>query len=178
MFAPPVARAQTEAASISIDRVRQQRKISVPRRWQGFDEQHERGADPAFKQAQVSSGGFTPAMSWDFGRIPLFPPERSTPPPIAAPPRHTIQPKLAVGTVDDPLEREADRIADQIMQKPASELAVSASQAQVSRKCAACEEDESVQGCGLSEPSHRSPPTRGSAPFPMCSARLGGHSIP
>src|SRR5271170_7050745 len=145
MFAPPVARAQTEAASSSIDTIRQQRKISVPRRWQGFDEQHERGADPAFEQAQVSSEGFTPAMSLDFGKIPLFPPERSTPTLIVAPPRHITQPKLAVGPVDDPLEREADRVADQIMQKPASELAVSASQAQVSRKCAACEEDESLQ---------------------------------
>jgi hypothetical protein len=88
MFAPPVARAQTEAASSSIDTIRQQREISVQRRWRGFDEQHERGADPAFEQARMPNRGPTPAMSWDFGKIPLFPPERSTLLLIATPSRH------------------------------------------------------------------------------------------
>ncbi len=89
--------------------------------------------------------GATSAMTWDFAKIPLFPPERSTPPPIAAPQPHTTQPKLAVGQIDDPLEHEADRVADEIMQKSATKLSVSASPVRVSRKCAACEEDESVQ---------------------------------
>lgn len=145
MFAPPVARAQAKAASSSIDTIQQQRKISLPRQWRGFEERHERDADPALEQAPMPNQGSAPAISWDFGKIPLFPPKRSTPPLMAAPPRHTIQPKLSVGPADDPLEHEADRIADQIMQKPASELSVGVSRVQVSRKCAACEEDERVQ---------------------------------
>jgi hypothetical protein len=51
-----------------------------------------------------------------------------------------IQPKLAVGLVDDPLEHEADRVADQVMRMPARVAAP-----QVNRKCAACEEEEKLQ---------------------------------
>jgi hypothetical protein len=145
MFAPPVARAQAKAASSSTDTIQQQRKISLPRRWPGFGERQERETHPALDQAPMPNRGSTPAISWDFGKIPLFPPERSTPPLMAAPPRHTIQPKLSVGPADDPLEHEADRIADQTMQKSATELSIGASQVQVSRKCAACEEDERAQ---------------------------------
>lgn len=47
-----------------------------------------------------------------------------------------VQPKLEVGSVDDPLEREADRVADAVMQ-----LSDSDSGAQLSRKCA-CEDDD------------------------------------
>lgn len=59
---------------------------------------------------------------WDYPRIPIHPPERiaaaqrasfhaaSTPP--------TIQPKLEIGAVADPLEYEADRVGDQVMRMP------------------------------------------------------------
>jgi len=64
----------------------------------------------------------------------------------AAPPAPAfIQPKLMVGAVDDPLEHEADRVADQVMRMPAPEVAPGAGPAQVSRKCAACEEEETLQ---------------------------------
>jgi hypothetical protein len=60
----------------------------------------------------------------------------------------TIQPKLTIGQADDPYEREADRVADQVMRMPAphsdghrlSIMPVTAHQAQ--RKCAGCEEEE------------------------------------
>jgi hypothetical protein len=45
----------------------------------------------------------------------------------------------------DPLEHEADRVADQVMRMPAPPVAIAAAPPQVSRKCAACEEDERVQ---------------------------------
>jgi hypothetical protein len=59
-----------------------------------------------------------------------------------------LQPKLVVGTVDDPLEREADRIADQVMHFPASALpitAITAGSPQLRRQCAcgSCEEEAS-----------------------------------
>ncbi|MCY1023502.1 DUF4157 domain-containing protein [Pyxidicoccus sp. MSG2] len=53
-----------------------------------------------------------------------------------------LQRKLAVGRTDDPLELEADRIADQVMGAPAAEVAVTPAPVTLSRKCAACEEDE------------------------------------
>ena len=44
-------------------------------------------------------------------------------------------PKLAVGEVNDPLEREADAIADQVMRTPDSGV-------RLGRACASCEADE------------------------------------
>ena len=51
-----------------------------------------------------------------------------------------LQAKLKVGSVDDPLEHEADRVADQVMRMPAPGAALTSAPPQVSRKCAACEE--------------------------------------
>jgi hypothetical protein len=58
---------------------------------------HSSFATRPFDGAELEHG-----PSWDFAKIPLFPSER-------------VQPKLTVGAVDDPLEREADRVADQAM---------------------------------------------------------------
>lgn len=54
-----------------------------------------------------------------------------------------IQAKLNVGAVDDPLEREADDVADRVMRMPDPE--VSGAARQVSRRCAECEEEEKLQ---------------------------------
>jgi hypothetical protein len=52
-----------------------------------------------------------------------------------------IQPKLTVGPVDDEYEREADRVADQVMRMPDPASAASAQRStlRVQRKCVACE---------------------------------------
>jgi len=49
-----------------------------------------------------------------------------------------LQAKLKLGAVDDPLEREADRVAEAV-------VSGSAAPAAVQRKCAACEEEEEIQ---------------------------------
>jgi hypothetical protein len=54
-----------------------------------------------------------------------------TPPPQA---------KLVVGAIDDPLEHDADRVADQVMRMPSG-----LSPPQLSRKCAACDEEDSTK---------------------------------
>jgi hypothetical protein len=59
-------------------------------------------------------------------------------PAAALPAPAIIQPKLQVGAVDDPLEYEADRVADQVMRMPDPVSAPS----QINRKCAACEEED------------------------------------
>jgi len=56
---------------------------------------HEREVAPAEAPRNVA---------WDLNKVPLFP-------------RARIQAKLTVGNVDDPLEREADRVADQAMRQ-------------------------------------------------------------
>jgi hypothetical protein len=57
------------------------------------------------------------SVPWSFSEIPLFP----------------IQTKLQIGSTDDPLEREADRMADRIMRRPDS------------GKCPACQKDEETE---------------------------------
>jgi outer membrane protein OmpA-like peptidoglycan-associated protein len=52
-----------------------------------------------------------------------------------------LQRKLAVGDANDPLEREADRVADQALRMTAPAVSIGAAP-QVSRMCAACEEEE------------------------------------
>ena len=57
-----------------------------------------------------------------------------------------IQPKLSVGSSDDPLEKEADEMADQVMRKPNPEpIRFSAAKNIISRKCAECEKEEQLQ---------------------------------
>jgi hypothetical protein len=79
--------------------------------------------------------------SWDFSKIPVFPPDRASQSRQAG----IIQPKLVVGQVKDPLEHEADRVADQVMQMPDPRLSIATAHPQVSRKCTACQKDEEAQ---------------------------------
>jgi hypothetical protein len=88
-----------------------------------------------------------PGVSWDFTKIPLFPPDRADLPQLssslaAMPPSGAIQAKLVVGQINDPLEHEADRVADQVMRMPDSALSIGTAPPQISRKCADCEEEE------------------------------------
>jgi hypothetical protein len=104
---------------------------------------HEQTADPA----SLTARGVTPRPSWGFSKIPVFAPDRVTGP-QARPSRDAwplpavIQPKLIVQQVDDPLEHEADRLADQVMRMPSRELSKSRAPEQLSRKCTACEEED------------------------------------
>src|SRR4029453_1725944 len=59
-----------------------------------------------------------------------------------------IQRKLTIGSVDDPLEHEADRVAEQVMRMPAPGEPIGSSAPLVQRKCAcggtcdSCKTDE------------------------------------
>src|SRR5262245_2370505 len=97
----------------------------------------------------VRGEGGSRGLAWDFSKIPPFPPERmsgefQSPSQFLAPrlPGPPIQANLKVGAVDDPLEHEADRVAEQVMRMPVPEVALSSAPPQVSRKCAACEAEE------------------------------------
>jgi Domain of unknown function (DUF4157) len=84
--------------------------------------------------------------SRDFSKIPVFAPDRANRPqarlsPNLPPLPSVIQPKLAMGDVNDPLEHEADRVADQVMRIPDPGPSITGTPPQVSRKCAACEEE-------------------------------------
>lgn len=95
--------------------------------------------------ASVTARGAASGASWDFSKIAVFPPDRASHPQPSSPASATlvpsgIQAKLAIGSVDDPLEHEADCVADQVMRMPDS-VSIGASPPQVSPKCATCEED-------------------------------------
>jgi outer membrane protein OmpA-like peptidoglycan-associated protein len=59
--------------------------------------------------------------------------------------RQPVQPRLAIGPVDDPLEREADRVADRVMRMTDGPPRVTGSTRRISRACAACQRDEGIQ---------------------------------
>ena len=96
-------------------------RASVTRNKPGVHENEDNSAHMTGREA---------APSWDFSNIPvpLFPASCLPGP---------IQPKLQVGAVDDPLEHQADSVAEHVMRMPAPN--VSAAPLQVTRKCA-CEE--------------------------------------
>jgi Domain of unknown function (DUF4157) len=69
----------------------------------------------------------------------------------------SIQRKLSIGAVDDPLENEADAMADKVMRMPEQPF--------VQRKCADCEEEEMIQ---------RSPLAASITPFIQTKGADGG----
>jgi hypothetical protein len=109
MFAPTVAKAETKAPTSA-----NRNQAPTPSRLL---------TRPVAQRAPAG-------VSWDFSRIPIFPPGRANEPeaPVSPSPLPqqlpiTLQPKLLVGTVDDPLEQEADRIAGQVVRSLASTAA-------------------------------------------------------
>ena len=162
MFAPPVARTQKDASTRS--------SKAGPQRIQ-----RKRTADDA---ADKSSPELTeenrPAReapqrsAWHFSKLPIFSsngknPHNAQSPCCALSPMGAVQRKLVVGAPNDPLEHEADRVADQVMRmrEPAAHPALAAPP-QISRKCAACEEEEKKklqpQAAPFHQPAHDVPP--------------------
>lgn len=87
------------------------------------------------------------SVPFRFGDVPLFAPgENPTSPRRAAAPfplPWPIQAKLEVGAVDDPLEREADRVAERVMRMPdPSPVSSSAGGELIQRKCKSCADEE------------------------------------
>jgi len=62
-------------------------------------------------------------------------------------PKRALQTKLELGAVDDPLEREADRVADQVMRTPARATLMSDDGSSLRRTCEACADDEAATSC-------------------------------
>ena len=128
MFAPKIVKPQTQAV-----------KDSARGPEHGFwtSARPQPGRDPA-QQAPAP-----PHALWNFGEISIFAPDRAGRPPR---PPGFVQAKLAVGDVDDPLEHEADRIADRVMRALVSQAAAAPASTQINRDCAASgSEDRSLR---------------------------------
>jgi len=65
-----------------------------------------------------------------------------TPAALPAPLQGILQRKLTIGSVDDPLEHEADSIAEKVMRSSDNELTFSRAPPRISRACAHCEREE------------------------------------
>jgi hypothetical protein len=166
MFAPKVARSQTKATANSTngladlfqrtagDRATRQQFPRQTSSLSGYE------ADGDNKHADVLERVTTPEASrrasWDFGKFPVFPPSpgirsQQSSPLAAKPTPAAIQAKLKFGQANDPLEHEADRLADQAMHTPDADLSVTSSPVQLNRKCTSC--------CPACEKEAQTPPT-------------------
>lgn len=138
MFAPRVATTQTKGDASSTGRFGQRTSRQAGNERDG-DREREIVRENLTDLAAPSR------LAWDFAKIPLFPPDRTSRSQASYPLPGTIQPKLAVGAVNDPLEHEADRVADQVMRISEATSPLATAAPRISRKCAECEEEERIQ---------------------------------
>jgi hypothetical protein len=139
MFAPPVSKPKAKTASNDLTAFRSARPFGQ----RNGDAEHStvfwhlpRGA------ADVNAKDMPPRLAWSFREVPVFSPGREEPFQMPPEPRLPVQAKLEVGAVDDPLEHEADRVADQVVRTPGPGISTVAAQPQISRECTSCEEAE------------------------------------
>lgn len=93
-------------------------------------------------------------------RVAVPHPATQVPGPVAAPPPRASA-RLAVGDAADPLEAEADRVADQVMRMAAGGTApglTPGTGARVDRACAACEADDELQRKASGDGGMAAPP--------------------
>jgi Domain of unknown function (DUF4157) len=139
MFAPRVAKAPTKAAESPISKLIPQRSLPAHQRF-GYHQ----GSAPENMAVREAPRG----LSWDFSKISMSSPDWADRPQTSFPATAfrlpgLMQRKLAIGSVDDPLEHEADRVADQVMGMPVPQVSLTSAPPQINRKCASCEEEAS-----------------------------------
>jgi hypothetical protein len=100
-----------------------------------------KGAGEHQQQAADQYSRAATARSWDFSKIAsnIF---RGIFPPVRPKGHQSGRPELVVGEVNDPLEREADRVAEQVMRIPDPDLAVTPTPPTLSRKGTTCDEED------------------------------------
>jgi len=125
---------------------------------------NEHGVSPEFEPAARS----LPRLTWSFAAVSVTP-ETSTPPDRG----------LTIGAEDDPLEREADRMAEHALRTPITDSATEGPRAHgmsaslatmpvLQRKCAPCKEEEERL---------RRKPAPGSSPAPHRAPEIVGETL-
>lgn len=107
MFAPLVAKTPSKAARTPAGETARQRPA------------------PTIDLGKPTTSVTPRGVAWNIGNIPVTPPDKPGLPDATAsrglqPRPGSLQRKLAVGRDDDPLEHEADRVAEQVMRMPDS----------------------------------------------------------
>jgi hypothetical protein len=125
VFAPRVARSKSKAAKISTSRLVPHRATLVG---------HRPGHDPVeqtlFLQRAIGNQATLRLLA------------RQGPVLSRNGRNNSEEQKIVIGQANDPLEQEADRIADQVMRMPDANISLASGMPQLSRKCAACEQEE------------------------------------
>jgi hypothetical protein len=141
MIAPRIAKPQIKAAESPASTLATRRSTAVARPFGVWGREagggHEQEAQPALDREAPRR------LDWSLSGISILSPD--APRPAAAlsrPPAGTLQAKLGIGSVDDPLEHEADRVAEQVMRMADPALSISSGSPQISRKCGECEEED------------------------------------
>jgi Domain of unknown function (DUF4157) len=117
--------------------------------WSATEKEPGTGSGQSAGREDVTAREAPAGAAWDFSKISISPAERADRPRLPSPLAGTRR-KLVVGRVDDPLEHEADRIADQVtrMSQPAKANPSHASTA-LGCQCTACaEEGEAIARMG------------------------------
>jgi hypothetical protein len=130
MFAPPVKAPKAKTAPSVVP-------TRAPKRPQYM---------PSRPGVGLSNQAMLRYLAADFTTIPIAAPSASEKLPTATrifPSGIRAQGKLRIGAVDDPLEREADHAAEQVMRMPATGTSQGA--LQLSRKCDDCEANGGLQ---------------------------------
>ena len=112
MFAPPVLKAKT-----------------APCAGRGFRAPELAPAGEHVSQSSCEGPVRRPTSdgaSWAFSDVANLSPERARPDRLTAPGTASVLPKLTLGRLDDPLEHEADRVADKVMRTPVATRPASA----------------------------------------------------
>ncbi|MBL7749596.1 MAG: DUF4157 domain-containing protein [Chitinophagaceae bacterium] len=83
-----------------------------------------------------------------------------------------VQCSLAIGAVNDPLEQEADSMADKVMSMQEVPAPAAGNASGIQRKCAACEEEEKVQRKPLASFIQRKEATGGMVASPTVTSQI------
>ena len=131
MFAAKVAPTRTNALANSANHLLQRRPALT--------------ASPSDRRPVSDvTGTLARRTPWDLSLIPVYSRSQTSGAQGASLGRSSaaanLQCKLVVGQANDPLEHEADRVAEQVVRMPAG--AIATAPPQISRKCAACEAAE------------------------------------
>ena len=141
MFGPKVAKAGTKAAETP-------GSVLTPPRSTLPGRHGPEGGAPDNTMAQKRSAG----VAWDFSAIPLYPPDQAIRSRGSSP--IVIQRRPVIGHAKDPLEHEADGIADQVMRMTGPTLSLTADSSHVSRN-AATGEEENAKPLQATQPAAR-----------------------
>ena len=140
MFAPPLAKDQTRTAAGPIGR-----QAAGSFRRTCCEQESKQVAEYLNIASDRPATGLSPCLR----NFAIWPPDRGDRPRTLSPPiaslfpvgSQLMQAKLAVGRTDDPLEHEADRIADELMRLPDPGASIAAAPLRLRPKCAACEDE-------------------------------------